>query len=151
MKVIFLDFDGVLNSDKYVRSCGHFGVIIDPSRMLLLKQLIRATDARIVLSTSWREHWSPMPDKCDQTGKLINSIFKEYGLEIYDKTPDLNFKREQEIERWLADYPSVTHFAVLDDEMLAAPFMDGHFVKTSNLRNGLDEDDVRRAVEILNT
>ncbi len=150
MKVLFLDFDGVLNSDKYVRGCGHFGVVIDPARMELLKQIIDATDAHIVLSTSWREHWSAMPEKCDTTGTLINDIFKKHGLEIYDKTPDLTFKREQEIEKWLANYPSVTHFAVLDDDMLAAPFMDGHFVKTSNLRDGLDGENVKLAIKILN-
>ena len=40
-KVIFLDFDGVLNTEKYVSACGYFGVIIDPARMVLLKQSMK--------------------------------------------------------------------------------------------------------------
>ncbi len=150
MKILFLDFDGVLNSDKYVRNCGHFGVIIDPSRMELLKKIINETDAKIVLSTSWREHWSSMPDRCDETGTLINNIFKRYGLEIFDKTPDLNFKREEEIKAWLNDYPLTENFVVFDDEFLdATGFLKGHFIKTSNLRDGLDEENVCEAVKIL--
>ncbi|MBQ4052529.1 MAG: hypothetical protein IJD09_02665 [Clostridia bacterium] len=149
MKVIFLDFDGVLNSRKYVDACGHFGVIIDPSRMALLKQIVDATDARIVLSTSWREHWSPVAAQCDAVGEEINRIFKEHRLEIYDKIPQMNFKREQEIKAWLEDYPTVDRFVVLDDLFLDAPFMRGHFVRTSDLRDGLDEDNVKEAIDIL--
>ncbi len=150
MKVIFLDFDGVLNSDRYVRNCGHFGVIIDPTRMELLKQIVNATDAEIVLTTSWREHWSPIEYDCDETGILINSIFKQYNLKIFDKTPQLTFKREQEIKKWLDDLPNVESFVVLDDKILSAPFLTDHFVLTADFRDGLDEDDVKRAIEILN-
>ena len=82
MKVIFLDFDGVLNSEKYIRTCGHYGVIIDPSRMVMLKEIIDKTDAKIVLSTSWREHWSKDASLCNDTGREINRIFAEYSLEI---------------------------------------------------------------------
>ena len=40
MKVLFLDFDGVLNSQKFIRSCNECGAVIDPSKMVLLKTLI---------------------------------------------------------------------------------------------------------------
>lgn len=143
MKVIFLDFDGVLNSEKYVRNCGEYGVVIDPARMLLLKQIVDATKAEIVLSTSWREHWS-------REGSWLNDIFERYGLKIRDKTPKLHSKREQEIEAWLMEHEDVETFVVLDDAFLSAAFLEGHFVKTANFRDGLDEDDVERAIEILN-
>ena len=81
MKVIFLDFDGVLNSAKYLLGHGDCGVAIDPARMALLKQIVDATDAKIVLSTSWREHWSKDLMNCDGTGVLINRIFSKYGLD----------------------------------------------------------------------
>lgn len=53
MKVIFLDFDGVLNSRSFraVRSD-----IIDEKHMTFLRRIVEATGAGIVLSTSWRVH-----------------------------------------------------------------------------------------------
>ena len=97
MKIIFLDFDGVLNSEKYLHSCGQFGVVLDPSRLILLEQIVKATGAQIVLSSSWREHWGQTLSACDETGITINKIFNEHGLKVFDKTPKLGTRREQEI------------------------------------------------------
>lgn len=151
MKVIFLDFDGVLNSENYIRGCDGYGVVIDPSRMVLLKQIADATGAIIVLTTSWREHWSNELAERDSTGTLIDGIFATYGLQIFDKTPALRTRREREIKCWLDAHPEVENFVVLDDMLLSSTFLDGHFVKTSNYFDGLDETDVRKAIEILNS
>lgn len=150
MKVIFLDFDGVLNSEKYIRGCDGYGVAIAPSRMILLKQIVDATDAKIVLSTSWREHWSKDLINCDSTGVLINRIFSTCGLQIFDKTPELHERREMEIKSWLDTHPEVENFVVLDDSLLSADYLNGHFIKTSNYFDGLDETDVQKAIDILN-
>jgi hypothetical protein len=150
MKVIFLDFDGVLNSAKYLLGHEGYGVVIDPTRMCLLKQIIDATDAKIVLSTSWREHWEKDLAKCDSTGALINSIFSKHGLQIWDKTPQLRTKRETQIKSWLDRHPEVKNFVVLDDSLLSADYLNGHFIKTSNYFDGLDETDVQKAMDILN-
>lgn len=150
MKVIFLDFDGVLNSAKYLLGHGDCGVAIDPARMALLKQIVDATDAKIVLSTSWREHWSKDLIHCDSTGMLINRIFSKYGLHIFDKTPELHERRETEIKSWLDTHPEVENFVVLDDSLLSAGYLNGHFIKTSNYFDGLDETDVQKAIDILN-
>lgn len=151
MKVIFLDFDGVLNSKKYINTCKEYGVIIDSSKMVLLKQIIDSTDARIVLSTSWREHWSVLPENCDDTGLFINDIFKKHGILIFDKTPERDSGREEEIIAWLHTHPQVKKFVVLDDMLLSADLLEGHIIKTSDYFGGLDETDVRKATEILNT
>lgn len=151
MKVIFLDFDGVLNSEKFVRNCRGYGVIIDSSRMTLLKQITDATNARIVLSTSWREHWDVNKEYCDETGLHIDEIFKEYEIEIFDKTPQLSTDRESEIKAWLDEHKNTKNFVVLDDAFLSADFLNSHFVKTSNYRDGLDERNVKDAIKILNS
>ncbi len=150
MKVLFLDFDGVLNCDRYVRDHGRTGVMLDPGRLALVKRIIDATGASIVLSTSWREYWSPIPEECHETGALINRLFREQGLTIYDKTPRLAARREQEIARWLADFPAVTRFAVLDDEQLdTTGFLQGHFVKTAYYGMGLSPENADEAIRIL--
>lgn len=150
MKVIFLDFDGVLNSDRYVRNSSRYGLIIDPSRMVLLKQIVDATGAKIVLSTSWREHWGITESDCDEIGMEINQIFEQSKMKVFDKTPRLKCNREQEILQWLKDTPSVTNFVILDDRFIHHNLLNDHFVLTSNLRNGLDENDVKKAIQILN-
>ena len=150
MKVIFLDFDGVLNSRRYIESRGEYGVIIDPSRMWLLKQIVDETKAKIVLSTSWREHWAKTPDKSTDTGRQINAIFSNFGLEIFDKTPSVCLCREEEIKSWLDEHEETKNFVVLDDMFLSADFLEGHFIRTSNYFDGLDGEDVRAAIEILN-
>lgn len=150
MKVIFIDFDGVLNTEKYVRSCAEFGLIIDPSKMVLLKQIIDATDAKIVLSTSWREHWDVETQYCDNIGAEINNIFEQYSLHIFGKTQILNCSRENEIAAWLKSKPQVTNFVVIDDRFLDSELIRGHFVKTSGYSKGLDEVSVNKAIEILN-
>ncbi len=150
MKVIFIDFDGVLNTEKYVRSCAEFGLIIDPSKMALLKQITDATAAKIVLSTSWREHWDEVPQNCDNTGTEINNVFAQHDLHIFGKTPILNCCREDEIAAWLKNNPQVTNFVVLDDRFLDSERIRGHFVKTFGYSKGLDETTVDKAIDILN-
>ena len=150
MKVIFLDFDGVLNSERFVRACRESGVVIAPSRMLLLKHIVDKIGAKIVLTTSWREHWDREKTKCDSTGTKINEIFSDFNLEIFDKTPKVPAGREEEIRAWIKTHPDVQNFVVLDDMFLSADFLDGHFVKTSNYLDGLDESGANMAIEILN-
>lgn len=146
MKVLFLDFDGVLNTEKYVKNCGYFGVVIDPEKLENLKQIVDETGAKIVLTISWREHWGePLHD---ETGDEIDRIFKSVGMKIFGKTPKL-INREDEIDQWLKTNSGVTSFAVLDDMFLSAPFLNDFFVKTSSHR-GLDEQATRKALEILN-
>ena len=152
MKVIFLDFDGVLNSEKYVK--GHmgaeYGVLIDPLKMPLLKQIVNATNAQIVLSTTGREHRDKKLQNCDDTGIEINEIFRKHGLRILDKTPILSRQREDEIAAWLKSNQQIENFVVLDDRFLDSEIIRGHFVKTSGYAKGLDKASVDMAIEILN-
>lgn len=147
MKVLFLDFDGVLNSYKYLKQSGGEDVSLDPVRLALLKGIIDQTGAFIVLTTSCREHWDKNDALCDETGHLINKIFGDYGLKIFDKTPYLGRFREQEIEAWLNNN-NVEGFVALDDAVLEAEFLAGHFVKTS-IYKGLEEEDAEKAISML--
>ena len=148
MKVLFLDFDGVLNTQDYRDNYGSTGAGIDKSKMPLLKKLVDTTDAKIVLITSLREYWDKNPEKCDYFGKIIDDTFAEYGLEIYDKTPVSDSgKREDEILDWIVNNPSIKNYVAVDDGALFAKFLVGHFVQP---KDGLEEEHVEKAVEILN-
>ena len=57
MKVIFLDIDGVLNSDDYIDIAKNSQGIerhIDIDKVKLLKKAIDETGAKTVLTSSWR-------------------------------------------------------------------------------------------------
>ena len=59
MKIIFLDIDGVLNSDEYFDKIKNLNINgiendIDISKIILLKKSLDETGAKIVLTSSWR-------------------------------------------------------------------------------------------------
>lgn len=59
MRVLFLDVDGVLNSDAYLqprasRAHVEMAQLLDPAACALLNDVLAATGARIVLSSDWR-------------------------------------------------------------------------------------------------
>ncbi len=61
-KVIFLDLDGVLNTEEYFNSLKEkglptedaFGNLFSPNAVANLQQIVDATNAQIVVSSSWR-------------------------------------------------------------------------------------------------
>ena len=155
MKVIFLDFDGVLNSAQYdkIRDVSS-NTNLDETRMPLLKQIVDATGAVIVLSTSWRSHWSKKESECTPIGGWINATFAKYGMAIYDKTPQLSFQagRQKEILSWL-EYPPerVDSYVILDDDGLGWGKLSDRLIKTSpHIGKGLEEEHVQKAIAILN-
>ena len=150
MKVIFLDIDGVLNGNLFVPKEDKPGVLIDNTRLELIKQIIDVTDAEIVLSSSWREHWEKNENECNDIGREINEIFSRIGLSVYDKTPKHHNDRKQEIIDWLYEHPDVSEFVVIDDTPFAEGVLQNHFVLTSHLRYGIDENDAKQVISILN-
>ena len=147
MKVIFLDIDGCLNTEEWRNSTeDYFDKPICEEHMSFLKFLCDATEARIVLSSSWREHWNEGEQQADPLGKYFNKIFAKYGLKIHSKTPELHGDRKAEIESWIDNYKNqVEEFVIIDDVDYG---FDKHFVKTSD-QTGLDEEASEKAIEFL--
>lgn len=82
MKVIFLDVDGVLNSDEYfdkIRNLNIEGIEceIDIEKIRLLKKAIDETGAKVVLSSSWRY---------TRNAQLLKELLWNYGICV-DTTP----------------------------------------------------------------
>lgn len=150
IKVIFLDIDGVLNGNLFVPKDYNLGVLIDDTRLELIKHIVDETNAKIVLSSSWKEHWGRVDAELDDIGREINCIFAAKGLSIFDKTPKYHNNRKREIIDWLQAHPDVSEFVVIDDNSFAEGDLKNHFVLTSHLRYGIDEYDVEKAIEILN-
>ncbi len=154
-KILFLDIDGVLNSKRYSDTRRPEEGNIDVSRMPLLKRIVDETSAEIVLSSSWRKHWSDDPLQCDEKGEGLNSLFAEYGLTISDRTPVLpnnHFDRPKEIGLWLETHDhEVESYAILDDEKFGWGDLEDRHVKTDMyIGRGLEERHVVAAIDHLN-
>ena len=156
MKIIFLDIDGVLNSETYEASrnedCGDG--YIDLSRVKLLADIVNTTGAKIVLTSSLRIEWEKDSERCDKDGKYINQCFDRYGLSIMDKTPyfSLFTERRKEILSWISNHRSeVESFVILDDKNYGWGELSGRVVITDPLSYGLEEEHVQKAVELLST
>ncbi|MBR6639623.1 MAG: hypothetical protein IKL35_04590, partial [Muribaculaceae bacterium] len=63
-KYLFIDFDGVLNTENYTKflqtngfdSNDKFGTRFDPYALQNLKAIIEQTGAKIIISSSWKEY-----------------------------------------------------------------------------------------------
>ena len=151
MKVIFLDVDGVLN-EAYSKSRSPHGFIgVDDYKVAVLKQIVDATGAVIVLSSTWKKEWSADPDEIGIDAVYLNKKLAKYGLRIIDKTIDDTWNRGFGIKAWLSTH-DVETWLVLDDDKFEDFEYEGimpHFVQTSFSDGGLMEKHISRCVDIL--
>lgn len=122
MKVVFLDIDGVLNSTRTCVAHGGYPFNFGPKDMAqfdntaiaLVRGIIRAAGAQVVLSSAWR------------TTHAFADVGKALDMPIIGCTPMLCGCRGDEIKCWLDAHPEVECYAIIDDsgDMLAgqAPF-----------------------------
>ena len=147
LRIIFLDFDGVMNN------AGSLDKIdpLDSKAIQLLNDLVNATDACIVISSSWRIgntlHWSQL--MMARAGFKFPEKIIGATMEISDKTNGgiwVSKTRGQEIALWL-EQVSVDSFVIFDDESDMDPVTD-HLVKTT-FETGLLEEHIERAKKLL--
>ena len=141
MKVIFLDVDGVLNSwnTKTRNPLGFIGV--DEDKCQLLREIVQATGAVIVLSSSWRYHPEALPYLWDACGPKITCI---------GETPPIwDAPRGDEIAQWLKEHPEVDKFVILDDRLDMSSVQD-HLVQTYEA-TGITETERDLAIQRLNS
>lgn len=139
MRVIFLDVDGVLNSSRDRFSTE----LVSEYHFDFLKELVDATNAKIVLSSSWRIGFNAMR----QPEQNLLAKLESRGLDIYDFTPVMTGTRGDEIREWLATNP-VDSFVILDDEADMEEFRETNLVQT-DMNVGLQESDIPKAIKIL--
>lgn len=167
MKVIFLDIDGVLNTfytfnkiNEEYQKTGYKDVAIDLNRVEYLKRIVEETDAKIVLSSSWRHFCiaknSIITSNDKQMNKLIE-IFAHNNLRIYDITPkDVYGIRENEIKTWMCNKNIETFIVIDDDSYDLQSFVDKELIKTNYFNEdiekcGLCEYHISEAINKLNS
>lgn len=166
LKVIFLDFDGVLNSHEWSRrrppgTHDDKRLMLDPAAVGLVNQLIRRTGARVVISSTWRlfpEHAAQrVLNLCGFTGDVIGQT--PDGAQVRASGLFAAKCRGGEIQCWLDEYQAgggayietggnkIESFVILDDDSDMAHLSD-RLVKTA-YTTGITQADVDRAVVML--
>lgn len=118
MNIIFLDVDGVLNSidhakkvyEETLRAHSGYEYPFDPECLERLQKLVEKTDARIVITSTWR--------KTEEGKRVLQNILEQYDLanRVIGYTPILNKKRGEEIKSFLETLNVEASYIILDDD-----------------------------------
>ena len=152
MKVIFLDFDGVIVTAQTLKDRSKLEKLGNFKCIKNLNKIIRATNAKIVISSSWR--FSGLNE--------LKLILKYWGCEgeVIGMTPDLSYKDENdhwwgvlrgyEIQKWLDDNQNlnIESFVILDDHA-DMDHLSTNYIQT-DFAVGITDIDVVNAIKLLN-
>lgn len=167
-KVIFLDFDGVLNTENYqakLRQEGkpqwdNFGQIFDPEAVENLKMILDTVpEALIVINSSWKLEGMDTVKAMWKARNLpakIHSATPDYvpdisciDLEDYDNIAMLAGKGN-EVKQWLEqNAPKGCTYVILDDMPDFLPELDEHLICTDP-RVGITMENAMEAIGLLN-
>ena len=166
-KVLFLDFDGVLNTEKYqteLRLAGKsgrdsFGPLFDPEAVENLRMIIDAVpDVLLVVNSSWKlEGLDRMKALWKARGLpgVIHSVTPDYvpdllciDLDVYENIALLAGKGN-EVKQWLSMYaPQGCAYVILDDIPDFLPEQEERLI-CINPVTGILAEDAMRAISIL--
>jgi Swiss Army Knife RNA repair-like protein len=165
MKLIFLDIDGVLNSTRYVESdyykqatanmsdaevmlIAHH-LHLDPDALRLVNDLVKRSGAQVILSSTWRGKYSCEEMTEMMKGRGADFVVSDATPALFGKVHSSRIPRGKEIGHYLKlleKQPDA--YVILDDhdDMLT---LKDHLVQT-DIKLGLTQDDVEKALKILN-
>lgn len=161
-KYIFLDIDGVLNSehtwDEKMSNC------ISHKYLENLQKIVEKTDAKIILSSSWRVYFGEYTKEPRNIFaiNLVQALAK-HNLKLHDMTPFIKgkFSNERGLEiKTYIDQHKITDYIIIDDEEFSdfkkhidmSRFIQTKFGdETTTIENeGLNKKIAEKAIEILN-
>ncbi len=161
-RVIFLDIDGVLNSDfwndSHQREISD-GTLVDEEKIRLLAGLVKRTGAKIVLHSGWR-YWFDRELKPQRPeAENLRRMLERENLAIEDITPDhsteeirrdktFSLVKASEILAYLAAHEDVESWVVLDDLDLHSAEIEARQIRT-NPGVGLTPEDISKAEKLL--
>lgn len=128
MNVLFVDFDGVVNTpmwemrnDKPICRYGmpNDNKVNNYQAVQWLSEFCQKYDYKIVVTSTWR-----MDDNYKEC--LINGGLRE-GIEILGCTDILHTSRAEEIAKYLKEHKEIDNFIIVDDEPIGRKFSK-HFI-----------------------
>jgi hypothetical protein len=148
MKIVFLDFDGVLNSFRFIDATS-MRERLDPAAVARLNAILARSGAKVVVSSTWRVRRS-----VEELRRVLDKV--GFEGEVIDKTPVLEnhgigdpfVVRAMEIRAWLdAQTQPIESYVVIDDgwiEDLA------HVLVKTETDTGLGDEHIDAALDLLN-
>ena len=155
MKVIFLDFDGVITTyeTKWKISLEH---------VKRVKEICDKTGAKLVISSSWQRYGSNFETREERVKHWLDGILmKGYSEAIKkfftDYTYDMSGRfygefgnvRGSDIKSWLTRNPDVDNYVIIDDEADMLDEQIFNFVQT-DMTVGIQNREVKLCIDILN-
>ncbi len=166
-KIIFLDFDGVLNTEHnqnkllYHGKAGKdkHGALFDPEAVAELERIVKETGADIVIESSWKylglEAMQQMWKDRNMPGNVIDitpsSASDKWLLnaDLDDMDPGRSQWKGVEIASWIADnLHEAAQYVIIDDEYVILDSQRSHFILTDSY-DGITMELADRAIEIL--
>ena len=167
-KIIFLDFDGVLNTEHHQRQLLYertawqdkYGTCFDPEAVKQLQTIVDMTHADIVIESSWKylgleamqEMWQDrqLPGRVIDITPSVVSDSLLLSADLEQISPSALHCKGAEIASWLYDNNiQDAPYAIIDDEYVILESQLPHFILT-NPYDGLIEELAMRAIGILN-
>ena len=163
MKVLFLDNDGVIClsnnwGSRYKKAREYMiknnisehafmderkrDVLVrfdnfDKKAIKILNEVIKETDAEIVVSSDWRYHanleelgYYYMKQGIIKKPIAVTDIFKDLfpkEWKVFRFRAELELERSMEIGHWLENHPEVTHWVAVDDLNMSVEFLGDRF------------------------
>jgi hypothetical protein len=166
-KHLFLDFDGVLNTDRYAKRLkkegidpfDEFGAMFDPNTISNLRSIVEQTDCKIVLSSTWRNEgmmrmralWENrnLPGKLFlMTPILLSTTYNDARNGELFTIPERNSKA-LEIQAWLQrNAKEPFEYVIIDDENVFFYSQQEHLVQTDEY-DGLTLKKAQEAISVL--
>lgn len=166
-KFLFLDFDGVLNTEYYQDLLiserepwlDEHGPLFDPQTVEQLKRIIDATHADIVIASSWKhlglEAMQNMWSARHLPGRVIDitpSVVSASWSSTMDPDDELDARQSKgiEIDFWLFENAAQdAQYVIIDDEYVILDSQLPHFILT-NPFDGITDLLADRAISLLN-
>lgn len=150
MNVIFLDFDGVINTIHYKTDDDV------EEKIKILSDICKEYDCKVVIEASMKNVIDEETLTTDNKWvKFIFSLFKKYNIECIGRTPNVLRRytnncytpiwKEDEIRLYLFNHPEIEHYCVIDDDDLFPKNSDlnkvrSHLVKTIYYSKNREEE-----------
>lgn len=145
MNVIFLDYDGVVNTPQWENVNGKWhcsfnfpshNKVNDEQAVQWLSKFCEKYDYSIVVTSTWRF--------CENYKECLTNAGLRDGIKIIGKTPRISIgNRGDEILEWLIHQKDVDNFLIFDDESDMGDLKD-HLVKCDT-SHGFKETEFRQA------
>ena len=151
VKYIFLDFDGVLNTEQYQAQLAiegkptrdEYGPLFDPKAVAQLAEIVEATKAEIFVISSWGE----------VLGKeKILEIWKKRGLPGVMRVVFIPDSECDSKAKWIKECLNRKIFlpyVILDDESIFLPEQEKNLIIVNPV-TGISKENTKYAIDILN-